>query len=512
MFDAMPPRPWKAVAADLDADVAATPYGQEMEMERAVAGGGRGCGLNLNPFHRRRSPRPVTAADVFAAIDRTPLATASIAQVHAAVLSPETVARLGWRWRNGSAASSTSTSTSSTTTPPSARVVLKIQNEGMRALMDSDVRNLQRLASFVGDIMPFDVVGLLGEMRATVPKEFDFVREARLQRVMGGRLAADGHPHIIVPRPCAALTTRRLLVMERLDGVSLAAVIRGEGEEGEGEHGAATTTTTTTTSPSAATLTRARAAVAALVDAYGSMLFGHGLFHADPHPGNVMLLREENEDGGSGGRRSTSAAAASSPSLPWPLSAITPSKPPPPPRMALLDFGQVKAIAAPRRVGLARLVLAMDEGLPVPILDALVAVGLNPETPASVSPETGEVIPAQGPDPLLAAVLASVVFDTAPLPAAAINPLDETGRSVLKLAPVRAFPPDLFQVGRTIMILRGLCHAVGADVSATTLWRPWAVRALADGQPLARALQNKAWDNGEDHPDEDEGLEWGVVM
>ena len=179
--------------------------------------------------------------------------------------------------------------------------------------------------------------------------------------------------------------------------------------------------------------------------------------------------------------------------------------------MALLDFGQVKALAAPRRIGLARLVLAMDEGLPVPILDALVAMGLNPEAPPG-GPDGDSGGPPPRPDPLLAAVLASVVFDTAPLPAAAVNPLDETGRSVLKLAPVRAFPPDLFQVGRTVMILRGLCHSVGADVSATALWRPWAVRALADGQAVARAVQNKAWDNGDDHPDEDEGLTWGVVV
>ena len=43
-------------------------------------------------------------------------------------------------------------------------------------------------------------------------------------------------------------------------------------------------------------------------------------------------------------------------------------------------------------------------------------------------------------DPLLAAMLATVVFDTTPLPAAAVNPLDDSGKSLLKLAPVKAFP------------------------------------------------------------------------
>jgi aarF domain-containing kinase len=498
MFDSMPPRPWRAVRADLDADVASTPLGRELAAERArerVGGSGR---------HAAR----VRAADVFSSIDTTPLATASIAQVHAAELSAATVARLGWRWKGGGGGNG-----GRGTPTSSRRVVLKIQNEGMRALMDSDCRNLQRLASFVGDIMPFDVVGLLSEMRQTVPKEFDFLREARLQAVMGGRLAADGHGHIVVPRPCAGLTTRRLLVMERLDGISLAAVIRGEGESGSGSGGSGAPPSC----PSVATLARARAAVAALVDAYGPMLFGHGLFHADPHAGNVLLLRQEAPDGRSGGEGGGLAGGAASTSSSsgrlWPFPSSSTRATPSPPRMALLDFGQVKALAAPRRVGLARLVLAMDEGLPEPILDALIAMGLNPEaTAVDGTGAPGDASPRRGPDPLLASVLAAVVFDTAPLPAAAVNPLDETGRSVLKLAPVRAFPPDLFQVGRTIMILRGLCHAVGADVSATTLWRPWAVRALADAAPVARALQNKAWDNGDDHPDEDAGLVWGVEV
>ena len=47
---------------------------------------------------------------------------------------------LGWRWRAGP------------------EVVLKVQHGDMRGLMDSDVRNLGRLAAFVRDAMPFDVV------------------------------------------------------------------------------------------------------------------------------------------------------------------------------------------------------------------------------------------------------------------------------------------------------------------------------------------------------------------
>lgn len=109
------------------------------------------------------------------------------------------------------------------------------------------------------------------------------------------------------------------------------------------------------------------------------------------------------------------------------------------------------------------------------------------------------------PPPVLAAILAAVVFDTAPLPAASVNPLDDTGRSVLKMVPLADFPSDLFQVGRTLMLLRGLAHALGVDASSATLWRKAAERALAEpaDRAEARAAANKRLDNGDDHPDED---------
>ena len=121
MFDAMPPRRWPAVEADVVAGLAACPLGAA----RTAAG-----------------LPPLTPSSVFSHLDPTPLAAASIAQVHAATLAPPTLADLGWRWAGGP------------------RVVVKVQNQRMRALMDSDVRNLARLAAFVDDFMPFDAVGV----------------------------------------------------------------------------------------------------------------------------------------------------------------------------------------------------------------------------------------------------------------------------------------------------------------------------------------------------------------
>lgn len=61
---------------------------------------------------------------------------------------------------------------------------------------------------------------MLDEMAATVGKEFDFLREALLMRVIGARLAADGL-RIRIPRPALSLCSRGLLVMQRLEGAVL---------------------------------------------------------------------------------------------------------------------------------------------------------------------------------------------------------------------------------------------------------------------------------------------------
>ena len=61
----------------------------------------------------------------------------------------------------------------------------------------------------------------------------------------------------------------------------------------------------------------------------------------------------------------------------------------------------------------------------------------------------------------------------------------------------------MFQIGRTILVLRGLCHSFGVVAHAPALWRAPALAALADAEAVPRACLNKWLDNGEDHADED---------
>lgn len=165
MFDSMDPRPWGDVKRDIEAGLDAAPVGRAARA-RAEAEAANDNDEESNrrkphplilliPFSRpvgrwlrRRKARGtrIHLDEVFLRVNDRPLATASIAQVHCAQLDASFRASLGWRWP------------ASAGLGPS--VVLKVQNQAMRGLMDSDVRNLGRLASFVGDMMPFDVGGV----------------------------------------------------------------------------------------------------------------------------------------------------------------------------------------------------------------------------------------------------------------------------------------------------------------------------------------------------------------
>jgi len=164
MFDSMDPRPWGEVKRDIEAGLDASPAGaaararaeaEADEADEEARNRRPRLLVRVVPFvrpvarwlrRRRARGTRIRLDEVFLRVNDRPLATASIAQVHCAQLDASFRASLGWRWP------------ASLGLGPS--VVLKVQNQAMRGLMDSDVRNLGRLASFVGDMMPFDVGGV----------------------------------------------------------------------------------------------------------------------------------------------------------------------------------------------------------------------------------------------------------------------------------------------------------------------------------------------------------------
>lgn len=178
--------------------------------------------------------------DIFDAIDPTPLGSASLAQVHKArLVSGDTVA-------------------------------VKIQRPGVKATMALDIdimRIVARHASrFMKDSQMLDLRDVVEELWLTFLEETDFAREAaNLQEfaLLNAEVA-----FIDCPKVYPEFCEEYVLVMEYIDGIPLLDTTRlaaaGYDFEEIGEK---------------------------ILDNYASQILDHGFFHADPHPGNLLIRK-----------------------------------------------------------------------------------------------------------------------------------------------------------------------------------------------------------------------------
>lgn len=169
--------------------------------------------------------------------DDTPIATASIGQVHRGVLADGT------------------------------EVVIKIQRPGIEEVMlcDLDVLSgLAQLAERVEGLAAFSPVSMVQQLTPVLRRELDFGREKQNLQLFAELLYDKAD--VEIPAPVESLCTRRVLVMSRIEGEDLSRCHAFEKFAPPVRHQMAKTITET----------------------YMQMLFKHGLFHADPHPGNLI--------------------------------------------------------------------------------------------------------------------------------------------------------------------------------------------------------------------------------
>ncbi|MFL6209261.1 MAG: ABC1 kinase family protein [Pyrinomonadaceae bacterium] len=215
----------------------------------------------------------VRLSKAFARFDSTPMASASLGQVHRAEL------------RDGR------------------NVVVKVQRPDIRDLIVKDLDALAELAEFLDAHTEmgrrYDFAMMLNELRKSLLRELDYREEATNLLTLGESLRE--FELILVPAPVADYTTSRVLTMDYVRGKKITAL-----------------------SPLARIELDGAELAEQLFRGYLQQMLVDGLFHADPHPGNVFLT----DDG----------------------------------RVALLDVGMVGRLTGAFQDQMLRLLLAISEG------------------------------------------------------------------------------------------------------------------------------------------------------
>ena len=210
---------------------------------------------------------------LFAEFDPEPLAAASLGQVHRATL------------------------------PSGREVVVKVQRPDAREFAREDMETLARLAGLAdkhteaGHRYGFEQ--LLGQFRRSLAGELDYRREAR--NLLRFRELTRHHDLLVVPEPVLDHSSSRVLTMERIEGRKV-----------------------TDVGPLGLLDVDAEPLVDQLFSCYLRLMLEHGVLHADPHPGNLMLT----DDG----------------------------------RLALLDLGMVGAVSPRLQDKIVKLLLAISDG------------------------------------------------------------------------------------------------------------------------------------------------------
>ena len=399
---------------------------------------------------------------LFAAFDEAPVASASLAQVHRARM------------------------------PDGREVAVKVQHADIEAIARIDLRAIETILRVVGRW--FGVRGLreqFREIEAVVLAELDFTQEAA-SAVAIGAVLGEG---VSVPAVVAERSARRVLTTEFVDalkvgdlaGLDAAGVDRG-------------------------------ALAERVLDAYGGMIFRDGLYHADPHPGNLLVRvlpdaapppgasgdgvgplppappavgdgeatppAENAETGGGAGR---------------PLAAPTSRF-----ELVFLDFGAVARLTPGMRTGLAEMiagVLARDAARVTAALDLMgfVAEGDGAGGGAAADAAVLALVERvhervlQGVDPD-AFRLGDLTLDLAvEMQAGAFDDMADLGVSVGDLASAFRVPRDWILLERTALLLIGLCTTLDPDTNPLRVLRPHIeplvgdLGAAAGGAVAARA-------------------------
>jgi ubiquinone biosynthesis protein len=317
--------------------------------------------------------------DCFASFDTEPLATASIAQVHAA------------RTLNGD------------------DVVVKIKKPNVQKLIQQDLEILELLAAllenYIEELRVFRPVNIIREFKVSLIAETNFEREVgNMKRFRDNFLESD---FLVVPKPYLDLSSNAVITMERIRGVKLADVekVREMGVD-------------------------PKTLIAKGMEVFYQSVMVDGLFHSDPHGGNILVL----PDG----------------------------------RMALVDFGSVGILTEKSRRAVISMFLALVAG----DFDWLVQeyINLSPASAGSRNSNNVEALQRE----------VSAVF--APYYGLPLREIPG-GQLLMEASGIALrhkvqLPRDLLMVFKAIMILEGLGREMDPDFDMVEAGSKFAKKVL----------------------------------
>jgi aarF domain-containing kinase len=310
--------------------------------------------------------------EIYAEFSRTPVASASLAQVHRA------------RTKDGH------------------DVAVKVQYPGIERVVETDLRNLRYLVWFLARIEKnFDFRVLMAEYCKYTPRELDFELEGQSAERVSRDLAH--RTDVKVPVVYWEHSARRVLTTEFIDGIKISDIPR----------------------LLAAGIDPNKVALI-MTEAYCEQILVHGFFHADPHPGNLLIL--------------------------------------PGPQVVFIDFGLSKDLDEAFRMNYARLTLAImrqDEGA---MADAFRAIGFRTKSddPESLVALGRAFFDSSGPE-------AKPYVDQDVMPE-----VNERMARIMQANPVTSIPPDMLLIFRVLGLMSGLQKRLDSTVSMVDTIMPYA--------------------------------------
>ncbi len=301
---------------------------------------------------------------VYKRFDETPLATASIGQVHRATLE---------------------------TPEGDVEVVVKVQRPNVASSVVRDVELLHIMAAAIEATIPeakiYSPVGLVQQFDRSIMQELNFLIEAENCEKFAANFAND--PAIRFPKVYRQATSKNVLTLEFFDGKKLNHAVR-DGYDGK---------------------LIAKKSVGVII----KMAFDHGFFHADPHPGNIIILGTPED-----------------------------------PVIGLIDVGMVGRLSPELRDRTVDLLMAAVRNDSIGVADALYAIG-RPTRKVDMREYRAEV-----------SVLAEKYLG---------KPLKEIDLGAMLRDLVQGamkygieIPPDFMMVGKTLMTLEGIGKELDPDL------------------------------------------------